>query len=199
MIRRHRALPAVARELTAVDVSKHLVIRSMRKHEVLPGLADEASQHRCDVGGRREYLWQLHGECTPLPHSSQRPLCQTNQIDHAVVGFACVGAEREDPVLMQNQSFALRMGVENLFGFSGQREAWHHVGYDGGARSIDLPAKRHAVRPVAQRENGIGMRMVDEFVGDERMQQGFDRRIGCGAVEQVGPLNRNHLIVVQGF
>ena len=74
MVGRHRALPAIARELAAVDISEHIIACAMRQHEVRPGLADKASQHRRDVSGRRDCLWKLDGEYAPPPHSSQRPL-----------------------------------------------------------------------------------------------------------------------------
>ncbi len=91
------------------------------------------------------------------------------------------------------------MGVEDLFGLQRERETRHHVRHDCGARSIYFPAERHAVRPVAQSENRIGMRMVDEFVRDERVQQSLDRWIGCGTVEQVAALDCNHLLITEGL
>src|SRR4029078_546892 len=108
-------------------------------------------------------------------------------------------AERENSMLVQYQSFALWMRVEDLFGFQRQRKPGHHVGNDSGTCSIDFLAEPHAVRPVAQSENRVGVCMIDEFVRDESVQQRLDRRVRRGAVEQIATLDRNHLLIAERF
>ena len=39
------------------------------------------------------------------------------------------------------------------------------------------------------------MGVVDEFVRQERVQQGFDRRVGRRRIEQVGALKAHHVLV----
>ena len=39
------------------------------------------------------------------------------------------------------------------------------------------------------------MRVVDEFVRQEGVQQRLDRRVGRGGIDQVGALQRHHVLV----
>ena len=41
------------------------------------------------------------------------------------------------------------------------------------------------------------MRVVDEFVRQEGMQQRLDRRVGRGWIDEVGALQRDHILVGQ--
>ena len=81
-------------------------------------------------------------------------------------------------MLQQHQAFDLRILVEDIGHRLGQREAGNGVGHIGDAVAIDLAHHRLAVGLVGQRQHGGGMGVVDEFVRQEGVQQGLDRRIG---------------------
>ena len=62
-------------------------------------------------------------------------------------------------------------------------------------RAIDLARDLLAVRLVDEAQHGGGMRVVDERVRQEGVQQRLDRRVGRGRIEQVDALVVDHVLV----
>ena len=122
---------------------------------------------------------------------------ERDEFDHAFVRFARGGAEGEDAVLVQDQAFDLRRSLENLGGFPRQRKARHDVGHDRRAAVIDLRADRFAVGLIDQAQHCRRMRVVDEFVRQEGVQQRLDRRVWGHRIEQVLALDTDHVLVAE--
>ena len=96
-----------------------------------------------------------------------------------LIGLLGRVADGEDAVLQKHQAFDIGILVEDIGHRLGQREAGNGVGHIGDAVAIDFVHQRLVVGLVGQRQHGGGMDMVDEFVRQEGVQQGFDRRIGA--------------------
>ena len=78
--------------------------------------------------------------------------------------------EGKDAVLQQDQAFRFGIFPEDLEGLLGQREPRHDVGDDCHRVAEDEAAELLAMRLIAQRQHGIGVGMIDEFVGQEGVQ-----------------------------
>src|SRR4051812_12542066 len=122
-------------------------------------------------------------------------LRQCDQRDHALVRFPRIGAEAENSVLDEDQAFNRRIGVKYLGRRLCESEARHQVWHIADALAVDLAAQRLAVRLVSEREDRGRMRMIDEFVRNERMQQRLDRRIWRHWIDQIGALHSNHFLI----
>ncbi len=66
----------------------------------------------------------------------------------------------------------------------GEREARHHVGDPHHAGTEEGAADRLAVGLVAEREDGIGVRVIDEARRQERVQERLDARVRGRGVEE---------------
>ena len=122
-----------------------------------------------------------------------------DQRDHTLVGLPRVGAEAEDAVLDQDQAFDRGVRIEHLRGGLCEPESRHHIGDIADARAKHLAAQRFAIRLIGEREHRCRMRVVDEFVRDERVQQRLDRGIGRGRVDQIGALQPHHVFIGKIF
>ena len=159
----------------------------------------EAAQNRSDLRGA-----PLRRLRVPRPRRGGAAPCggdpllgQADESDHALVGFLGAVAEREEPVLEQDQPLGVGMGGMGRHRRFGERKARHDIGHDGGAAAIDLGGARGAVGLVGQRQDRPGVGVVDEFVRQERMKQRLDRRVGRRAVEQAPALGVDHILVGQ--
>ena len=63
--------------------------------------------------------------------------------------------------------------------------------------SIEVGADRFAVRLVDQAQHRVGVRVVDEFVRQEGVQQRLDRRVRRRGIEQVRALDAHHVLVAE--
>jgi hypothetical protein len=147
-----------------------------------------------DVFGRRDLRRQLHGhECFgPLGDAL---LGQRHHLDHALVGFARGGAEREDAVLVEDQALDLWIFIERVGCGFRQRKARHDVGHVAHARAVNLRAQRGGVGLIDQAEHRGGVRMVDDRRRNEGVQQRFDRRRGRLRIEQRRAQYAGHVVV----
>ena len=76
----------------------------------------------------------------------------------------------------------------------GKVEAGHHIGNDD-AVGEHFGDQGLAVRLVGQRDDGVGMGMVDMPRWDQRVQDGLDRWVRRGRVHQQAALLADHLDV----
>ena len=159
--------------------------------------AARAAQERRNRADRRHRLRQLRCHEHSLAIARQPLLGEGDEGDHALVGVARAVPEREDAVLMQNQPLDVGLGVEDIGRHLRQREARHHVGNDAHPSVIEFGADGFAIRLVDQAQDGVGMRVIDKSVRQERVQQGFDRRVRRRRLEQVFALNAHHVLVAE--
>ena len=196
MVGRDRA-GSGAFETLAVDERADLVAGA-EVEDKPAGAAREPAQDGRDRGRRHirrasRHIGYRHGR--PPPRDVL--FCLADRRDHPFIGFLRGLAEGEDAVLEEDQPFYRgRIGMDR--GASpGEPEARHDVGHEPHRAAIDLAADRLAIRLVGQREDRIGMRMVDEFQRQERVQEGFHRRVGRARVEQVETLKIHHVFVAE--
>ena len=116
-------------------------------------------------------------------------------VDHAVIGLAGRFAEGEDAVLVEDQALDGGVLLEHLGGRLGEIEARHDVGHEAEALAKNCAADLLAVFLVDETENGGRVRVVDEFVRQEGVQQRLDRGVGRRRVDEVGALQRHHVLV----
>src|SRR5262249_20137257 len=127
VIRRHRTRLAKALNIATTHIIENFFICPMLEQESCPARlvaiernGDESSQQRGNVPCCNRRPWQLDCMSAPLMFAPQTTLGETHELDHALVSFARGMSESENAVLMQDQSLAIRIGVEHLFSF--QRE-----------------------------------------------------------------------------
>ena len=123
---------------------------------------------------------------------------ERHHLDHALVGFARGVAEGDDAVLAQDQPVAGLGALEDFDRLFRQAEARHHIGHEGEPPPEHLGAFFLAVRLVDHAEHRGGVGVVDEFVRQERVQHHLDRRIGRRRIDQIGALDADELVVVDG-
>jgi hypothetical protein len=99
-------------------------------------------------------------------------------MDHPVVGLLGIVAEGEDAMLVEDQAFDRRVGIEDIGRRFRQLEARHDVGHETHLAAEDLLAQRFAVVLVDDGQNGGRVCVVDKFMRQEGVQQRLDRRIG---------------------
>ena len=77
----------------------------------------------------------------------------------------------------------------------GEGEARHHVRHPDERRAEDLAADALAVGLVGEGEDGVGVGVVDEARGEERVEERLDARRGGARVEQVRAELVDHVLV----
>ena len=78
-------------------------------------------------------------------------------------------------------------------------ETRHDVGYDHHFVAVEAADAPLAVGGVGEREDRVGVGVVDELVGQDRMQDRFDRRRGRIGAQHVGAHLVHHLRVGKRF
>ena len=87
------------------------------------------------------------------------------------------------------------LGVVHLGRQLGEAEARNDVGHEPHAAVVDLRHQLFPVRLIDQAQHGGGVRVVDELVRQEGVQQRLDGRVGCRGIEQVDALEVDHVLV----
>ncbi len=195
---------AVAGELGAVDEIADGLVRpevedqpSPRAFGLVVRLAARAAHDRCDLRCRRHLLRHLCGREHPATVTAQPLFGAGDQFDRPFVALVRIVGEAEQAVLVQDESLDRGRGVIDVGGELGERKARHDVRHDPDAAVEQVGADRFAVRLVDQAQDGGRMRVVDELVRQERVQQRLDRRIGRRRVEQVLALDADHILVAE--
>ena len=162
------------------------------------GKRHRAAQDRRDLLGRRKR--RRNGRCGMrlLPRGDEvfRP---GHIVDHAAIGVLGGVAEGEDAVLVEDQALDGRVAVENVGGRLGEIEARLDVGHEPHLGAEDLAAQLFAVVLVDDRQDRRRMGVVDEFVRQEGVEKRLDRRVGRAGIDQIGALQRDHVLVGQAF
>ena len=159
-------------------------------------LRQAAAQERHDIGGRGEALRLRRLGERPRPPLHEPALGAIDEFDHRLVALPRVVGPGEDPMLHQDHAGRAGRRRERLGAGLGQVEAGHHIGNDD-AVGEDLGDQRLADRLVGQRDDGVGMGVIDVLGWDQRMQDRFDRRVGRGRIHQQAALLAHHLDVRQ--
>ena len=202
MVGRDGAGKPVAGDLRAVHETPDMLAAAEGQHEthrlalrVFRRPGEQAAQQRSDLFRPCRPLRQ-RGACEDLCRGlGQMRFRAVGEPDHALIGLARGLAEGEGAVVQQDHRLAVRLLLEQLRGFPGEREARHDVGDQHDVFAEDLAAERRPVRLVGQRQHGVGVGVVDIAVRQEGVQQGLDRGGGRGRVEQVGPVRGHHVLV----
>ena len=159
---------------------------------------DGAAQDRRDLGGARKLAGQGGGAERMRAATFGAALGLVDHRDHLLVGVAGIVVESEGAVLEQDHAGARRRRGEHLLAGLRQREARHHVGHDervGEQFADDVLA----VRLVGERDDGVGVGVVDVFERQARVQDRLDRRRRRGGVDQQPALLAHHVLVAEGF
>ena len=202
VVRCHHAGLAVAPDFRTVDIIQDFRSGPEFQHHPSPAVSaqvigEQPAQDRCDFGNRGNLIRQpRRGKDWPAVFL-QAYFGQGHRIDHPLIGFLRGIAEREDAVLVQDQSLHIRrVGMD--FGCRlRQRETRHDVGYITHALAIDIAADILAIRLVRQAEHRRGMGVVDKFMRQEGMQQGFYRRIRRCGIQQIATLEIYHVLIAE--
>ncbi len=144
---------------------------------------------------RRERRRQRRGREDFLAAPGEPLLGARHRSDHALVGFPRLGAEGEDAVLYEHQPFDRGIGLVDLGGFLGEREARHDVGHDAETLAINLGAERFGVGLIGDAQHRGRMGVVDIFLRQESVQQRLDRGVGRAGVEEIGALIAHHVFI----
>ena len=204
MVGRHHAALAVGGKLHTVDIVEDLRCGAEVGDEadrLLALLADRAraADERRDLGGRRHRACDLARREDDRPALAQPALGERDHLDHALISLARAFAEGEDAVLVEDEAFDARIGLEHLGGRLGETKARRDIGHNPHASVIDLARQRLPVGLIDEGKHRGRMGVVHEFVRQKGMEQRLDRRIGRGRVEQIEPLHIDHGLVRQGF
>ena len=163
VIRRHHADLRITPELGAIDVSEDGVIRAevedhwlrRRKQAAQDGRAMSAADARREgnvTGASRHFCGS----------SAQTVFGERYMRDHPLVGFARRIAEREDAVLLEDQTLDRRIGFEHLGGFLGEQEARRldarHIAHALAVaiRAISATPLGWSLTDMEQRPHGCG-------------------------------------------
>ena len=149
-------------------------------------------RHACQIV-RKRHLGKRRGACV------QPALGHGHHVDHPLVSLARGLAEGEDAVHTQDQPFDAGIGAPEVRADLGQLEARYHPGHHDRTLAIKVAADIFAVGLVRQGDDGVCVGMVDEFLRQECVQQGFDRGIWRLRVDQVLALQGHHILIAQGF
>ena len=121
--------------------------------------------------------------------------------DHALVGFARGRTEREDAVVQQHHADSARLrllGIE-LGAQPREIESRHYVRNDRDLGAVNCGYAARAVAGVRDREHRIGMRVIDVFVRQQRVQNRFDGWCRRRGARQVRDKLIHHLRIAQGL
>jgi hypothetical protein len=163
-------------------------------------LGERAAHHRRDLGRR------AHGDHRPRV---ERPaslhllldelLRAVDERDVPLVARARIFAEGDQTVLREDQPLDLGRAFVGLGGEAGEREAGHCVGDPGDATFEHRAHALFAIRLIRQRQDAVGVRVVDEPVRQEGVHQHLDRRSpALRGREQGAAQLRRHGLVVEG-
>ena len=194
--------PRCARSASSAALTKARIARrgaELADHPVIAPFAaidgDGAAQHRRDLIRRRQRVGQFDRRQRIARVLADMILGERDVMDHPVIGLFRRRAEGENAMLVENEAFDGRVGVENIGGGFGEREARHHIGHEAHFGAEDIRAHGAALALVGDRQNGGRMGVVDEFMRQEGVQQRLDRRIGRIGIEKIGALQRHHILV----
>ncbi len=119
MVRRHHAGLAVAGKLRAVDEIEDRIVHPEIEDEALPRAFDllvlqraRAAHDRRNIRAVGDLLRQLRAREHSLAAALEPFLRERHMLDHALVGFARIRAEREDAVPVQDQAFDRGIALE---------------------------------------------------------------------------------------
>jgi hypothetical protein len=117
--------------------------------------------------------------------------------DVAIVAGAGVVAERQEPMPGQHQTLHVPGLLEELRGPLGELEPGHDVGDEHEPLPVDLAHERLGVRLVRDRQDRVGVRVIDVAVRKEGVEQRLYGRVGSIGVHETSPQLRHHRLVVE--
>ena len=122
-----------------------------------------------------------------------------HQLDHALVGFARVGAEGENAMRQQHHPNAAGGRLSRKFAGAvrGEIETGHDVRDDDDPPAVDFANALLALRRIGHREHGVGMRVIDVRVRQDGVEDGFNRRRGRAGAQHVRVELVHHLRIGQ--
>ena len=100
-------------------------------------------------------------------------------------------------VIDQQQPFAIRVRLPYLGGLLGQPKAGHQIGDKRQPVPENLSGNSGHVWQIGQRQKWRRMGMIDVFMRQPGVQQGFDRGVGCSGIDQGRALDIHHILVRQ--
>ena len=119
--------------------------------------------------------------------------------DHAFVALLGGVAPGEEAVLVEDHELgevasrgALLPQRRDLLG---EREPGHRVGDHEHGVAVDRADAGGAVRLVGDREEGVRVRVVDEFAGDDRVEERLDGGLRSRPVDRLAAELLHHLLV----
>ena len=120
-----------------------------------------------------------------------------DQLDHAGVGLLGGGTERKNAMVEQNHPNCLRacLGRKELSTETGQLKARHDIGDHHHTLAVQKTDTLGTVYTVGEGDDRIGVGMVYILVGEQGMQNRFDRRRRRRGVDQAGAQRIGHLRV----
>ncbi len=122
-----------------------------------------------------------------------------DRVDRALVALLRRGAPREEAVLLEHHHASARWCAATRSKISAHRLASAKPGITYGTQTSPRPKSaaqmRSPVRLIADREDGVRVRVIDEARGQERVQQRLDARVRGGGVEQVRAKLVDHRLV----
>ena len=118
-----------------------------------------------------------------------------HQLDHRLVRFPRGVAPGDDPVKHPDHSAAVGPRVERVGGGARQFQARCHVVEQQHVAAQRFVDELPAAGLIREGQDRVGMRVIDEPLGDERVHERFERRRGAPVVEEVGPELVEHRLV----
>ena len=122
-------------------------------------------------------------------------LGQGHQLQVPLVRLPGRGAERDQAVHVEHETLDAGVGGVDVGGELRQREAGQHVGHDRHPIAIDLAQKAVAVGLVGEGQHGVGVRVVNPRIGQERVQQRLNRRARGVRVQHAAREIGHHVVV----
>ena len=157
---------------------------------------DRAAEPRQEVGRRSTRTRRRHDVDAPDRARRREALCAGAVLHHPhVAGLRIVG-EGEDPVVQQHDRLARRPHrLERVRHGLGERMAGHDPRQDRHAVAERVADQRLSIRLVGEHADRVRVRVVDEPVRQECVEQRLDGRRGRGRVEQSRADAVHHLLV----
>ena len=122
-------------------------------------------------------------------------------VDRPLVALLGGGAPREEPVPLEHDDRRLVLRGDPLVLVDAalrEREAGHHVGDPHQPLAEELREDGLPVRLIGERQDRVGVRVVDEARREERVEQRLDARGRSRRVEQVRAELVHHRLVGRG-